>query len=250
MLLSGTLAGRPPGRDRGAARPPVVRGQPVPPGVQVPPGAPAPAVPRVRGHGARAAQRRGAAADGRGPAGPGRRGPRRPDRGGRARRDPGARRAGGLAASSSAAGCLSARPSPRSSPMITAADHGTAAPGAPGRTPTHEQQLAASAAVRAGPTGDGSARADDSDPSGPCVVRYRSDRIPTGRARRHPRIPPRTRPVARLIAFPAGSPARDSTPRGVPTPCRTAPTSAPAATAGRAVAPRPPTACPSPSRTR
>ena len=38
-------------------RPPVVRGQPVPPGVQVPPGAAAPAVPRVRGDGPRAAQR-------------------------------------------------------------------------------------------------------------------------------------------------------------------------------------------------
>ena len=77
MLLSGHLAGQPAGRDRGAQGPPVVRGQPVPPGVQVPPGAAAPAVPRLRGHRARAAGRAGATPDGRRPgSGRGRPGPR------------------------------------------------------------------------------------------------------------------------------------------------------------------------------
>ena len=42
------VAGRPARRDRRAARPPLVRGQPVPPRVQEPAGAPAPAVRRLR----------------------------------------------------------------------------------------------------------------------------------------------------------------------------------------------------------
>ena len=49
MVLSGPVARRPAGRDRRAAGPSVVRGQPVPPGVQDPPRAAAPAVRRVRG---------------------------------------------------------------------------------------------------------------------------------------------------------------------------------------------------------
>ena len=51
------VARRPAGRDRRAARPPVVRGQPVPSRVQVPAGAPAPAVRRVRRGVARRARR-------------------------------------------------------------------------------------------------------------------------------------------------------------------------------------------------
>ena len=53
MVLSRPVARRPARRDRRAARPPVVRGQPVPPRVQEPARAAAPAVRRVRGGGAR-----------------------------------------------------------------------------------------------------------------------------------------------------------------------------------------------------
>jgi CTP synthase len=60
------LARRPPGRDDRAARPPVVRGRPVPPRVPLPPDPPAPAVPRLRGRGHRL--RRRPRPDGRGAA--------------------------------------------------------------------------------------------------------------------------------------------------------------------------------------
>ena len=51
------LARRPPGRDDRAARPPVVRGRPVPPRVPLPPDPAAPAVPRLRGRGDRVRRR-------------------------------------------------------------------------------------------------------------------------------------------------------------------------------------------------
>ena len=48
MILSGQSPGRPAGRDRRAARPPLVRGQPVPPRIQEPARPAAPAVRRLR----------------------------------------------------------------------------------------------------------------------------------------------------------------------------------------------------------
>ena len=51
------LARRPPGRDDRAARPPVVRGRPVPPRVPLPPDPAAPPVPRLRGRGHRVRRR-------------------------------------------------------------------------------------------------------------------------------------------------------------------------------------------------